>query len=124
MKKPSNKKKKKGSRKRNSNGKTRAAQIQSAGDLKSIEGGKTVTPTAVKREPEKRKESKKSLLKYANTVAQFLRESRMELKKVKWPTRKELMASTTVVILLVLIVAFFLWIIDFGLIKIIKNIIS
>ena len=48
----------------------------------------------------------------------------MELKKVKWPTRKELLASTAVVIVLVLVVSFFLGIVDFGLIKIIKNIVG
>ncbi len=48
----------------------------------------------------------------------------MELKKVKWPTRKELLASTAVVIVLVMIVSFFLGLIDFGLIKIIRNIVG
>jgi preprotein translocase subunit SecE len=57
-------------------------------------------------------------------VGQFLREAKMELKKVKWPTRKELLASTAVVIVLTLIVAFFLGLVDFGLIKIIKNIVG
>jgi len=53
-----------------------------------------------------------------------LRESKIELKKVKWPTRKELLASTAVVIVLVLVVALFLGLIDFGLIKIIKNLVG
>ncbi len=62
--------------------------------------------------------------RYITKSIQFLRESRTELKKVKWPTRKELFASTAVVIFLVLVVALFLGIVDFGLIKIIKNIIG
>jgi preprotein translocase subunit SecE len=53
-----------------------------------------------------------------------LRESRTELKKVKWPTRKELLASTAVVVGLTLLISFFLGLIDFGLIKIIKNIVG
>jgi len=57
-------------------------------------------------------------------AGRFLRESRMELKKVKWPTRKELLASTAMVIFLVLLVAFFLGLIDLGLIKLIKNIVG
>jgi preprotein translocase subunit SecE len=65
-----------------------------------------------------------SLLKYVRMSLQFLRESKMELKKVKWPTRKELLASTAVVIALVIAVSFFLGIIDFGLIKIIKTIVG
>ncbi|MBW1912118.1 MAG: preprotein translocase subunit SecE [Deltaproteobacteria bacterium] len=57
-------------------------------------------------------------------MGQFLRESKMELKKVKWPTRKELLASTAMVIFLVLLVALYLGMIDFGLIKVIKNIVG
>ena len=57
-------------------------------------------------------------------VSQFLREAKMELKKVKWPTRKELLASTAVVIVLTLLVAFFLGLVDFGLIKIIRNVVG
>jgi preprotein translocase subunit SecE len=48
----------------------------------------------------------------------------MELKKVKWPTRKELLASTAVVIVLVLLVSFYLGVIDFGLIKMIKAVVG
>ncbi|MDZ7699549.1 MAG: preprotein translocase subunit SecE [Deltaproteobacteria bacterium] len=54
----------------------------------------------------------------------FLREAKTELKKVKWPTRKELLASTAVVIVLTLFVALFLGLVDFGLIKIIKLLVN
>ncbi len=77
-----------------------------------------------KKEPEKKGEEKGSVGKYIQVAVQFLRESRMELKKVKWPSRKELLASTAVVIALVIIVSFFLGLIDLGLIKIIKNIVG
>jgi preprotein translocase subunit SecE len=76
-----------------------------------------------KREPERKKEDKGSMLKYLSVASQFLRESRMEMKKVKWPTRKELLASTGAVIILSLLVGLYLGIIDFGLIKIIKGIV-
>ena len=75
-------------------------------------------------EVEKRKGEEGNLLKYVKVSLQFLRESKVELKKVKWPTRKELLASTAVVIALVLVVSFFLGIIDFGLIKIIRAIVG
>ncbi len=48
----------------------------------------------------------------------------MELKRVKWPTRKELLATTAVVIVFVLFCALFLGLVDFGLIKLIKNIVG
>ncbi|OPX37058.1 MAG: preprotein translocase subunit SecE [Desulfobacteraceae bacterium 4484_190.2] len=57
-------------------------------------------------------------------VSQFFREAKMELKKVKWPTRKELLASTAVVIVLTLFISLFLGLVDFGLIKILKNVVG
>ncbi|MBU4420027.1 MAG: preprotein translocase subunit SecE [Proteobacteria bacterium] len=46
---------------------------------------------------------------------QFLREVKIELKKVTWPTRKQTIGSTFVVIVLVMIISFFLGIVDIGL---------
>jgi preprotein translocase subunit SecE len=46
---------------------------------------------------------------------QFLREVKIELKKVTWPSRKQTMGSTVVVIILVMIVSLFLGLVDFGL---------
>jgi len=46
---------------------------------------------------------------------QFLREVKVELKKVTWPTRKQTIGSTAVVIILVMIVSLFLGIVDIGL---------
>jgi len=42
----------------------------------------------------------------------FLREVRLEMKKVTWPTRKEISGSTVVVIITVIIVAMYLGIVD------------
>ena len=70
------------------------------------------------------KEGKRGVSYYFSKSVQFLRESRTELKKVKWPNRRELLASTAVVIFLVLVVALFLGVVDFGLIKMIKNIVG
>jgi len=65
-----------------------------------------------------------AILRYVNIAIQFLRDARMELKKVKWPTRKELLASTSMVVILVLAVAIFLGIIDLILLKIITKIVG
>jgi preprotein translocase subunit SecE len=56
----------------------------------------------------------------AEKVKQFLAGSKVELKKVTWPTPKQTLASTSVVIIVVIIVSVFLGIVDFGLTKIIK----
>ena len=45
-------------------------------------------------------------------IFKFLREVRLEMKKVTWPTRKEITGSTSVVIVTVIIVAIYLGIVD------------
>ena len=51
---------------------------------------------------------------------QFLREVKVELKKVTWPSRKQTMGSTLVVIILVMIISLFLGVVDVGLSGIIR----
>ncbi|MDY6904180.1 MAG: preprotein translocase subunit SecE [Thermodesulfobacteriota bacterium] len=55
---------------------------------------------------------------------QFLREVRVELKKVTWPSRKQTIGSTAVVLLLVFVVGFFLGIVDMGLSGLVKMILN
>ncbi len=51
---------------------------------------------------------------------QFLREVKVELKKVTWPTRKQTLGSTVVVIILVMIISLFLGLVDMGLSSLIR----
>jgi preprotein translocase subunit SecE len=51
---------------------------------------------------------------------QFLREVKVELKKVAWPSRKQTIGSTIVVLILVFMIAIFLGIVDMGLAGLIK----
>jgi preprotein translocase subunit SecE len=44
----------------------------------------------------------------------FFGESWSELKKVRWPTRKELVSYTIVVIITVLIITIYFWGLDIG----------
>ena len=53
-------------------------------------------------------------------AAQFLREVKVELKKVAWPSRKQTIGSTVVVIALVMIISIFLGAVDLGLAKLIR----
>lgn len=46
---------------------------------------------------------------------QFLREVKIELKKVTWPSRKQTMGSTVVVLVLWMIISIFLGMVDFSL---------
>jgi preprotein translocase subunit SecE len=45
----------------------------------------------------------------------FFREVRSELKKVTWPAKKEVYATTVVVIVTTLFFGFYLWFLDLGL---------
>jgi len=45
-------------------------------------------------------------------IAEFFEEVKLELKKVVFPTKKEVIGSTWVVIITVLIAAFFLGLVD------------
>ncbi|AKO51536.1 preprotein translocase subunit SecE [Marinobacter psychrophilus] len=44
--------------------------------------------------------------------AALLKEARVEIRKVVWPTRPELIQTTAIVIVFVLVVALMLWIMD------------
>ena len=55
---------------------------------------------------------------------QFLREVKIELKKVTWPGRKQTIGSTVVVIILVTIIAFFLGAVDIGLSQLVRLILQ
>ncbi|MBW1699863.1 MAG: preprotein translocase subunit SecE [Deltaproteobacteria bacterium] len=59
-------------------------------------------------------------IKFWTKGIQFLREVKVELKKVTWPSRKQTMGSTLVVIILVMIISFFLGVVDIGLSGIIR----
>ena len=118
------KKKKKGTKKKaTAVKKSGAVNVENKLQKKESIKQKPVLSTP-KKATEKKKDEGNPLFKGIGKAGQFLRESKNELKRVKWPTRKELLASTAVVIVLTLIVAFFLGLVDFGLIKIIKSIVG
>lgn len=57
-------------------------------------------------------------------IKQFLKEFRIEMKKVSWPTRKEVTASTWVVIVVVIVVSFYLGLADLVFSKLLRLILS
>jgi preprotein translocase subunit SecE len=56
--------------------------------------------------------------------AQFLREVKVELKKVTWPSRKQTVGSTVVVIVLVMLISLFLGVVDFGISSLIRMVLQ
>ncbi len=53
-------------------------------------------------------------------IIQFLKEAKVELKKVVWPTPKQAFTSTSIVVIFTFFMSMFLGIVDFGLTKILK----
>ena len=97
------------------------AQVQSAGS-KGENGAVAVKPMAAVKKTggvDKPKTVAKddSILQKST---QFLREVKIELKKVTWPTRKQTMGSTLVVIILVAIISMFLGLVDLGLSSLVR----
>lgn len=89
----------------------KAVQITaSAKDAKKIKNSFfNKSSKETKRIPRKQK------IKYLDSGLQFLREVKVELKKVTWPSRKQTVNSTVVVIILVMLISFFLGAVDIGL---------
>jgi len=54
-------------------------------------------------------------------IGQYLREVKVEVKKVVYPSRDELIGSTWVVLITVLIISLYLGVIDLGLSKLVKT---
>jgi len=55
---------------------------------------------------------------------EFFEESKVEIKKVVWPTRKETISTCVAVLLVSLVVALYLGIVDLALSKIVEAILS
>ena len=58
------------------------------------------------------------------TFRNYLEESKAEIKKVNWPTKKEARVTSIAVLVLVTVMAVFLGIVDLGLTKIVEVILS
>ncbi len=80
--------------------------------------------------------SKKSILEKGSTdvvkgepnifqkAIEFIREVKVELKKVTWPTRKQTTGTTIVVIIFVFVVSAFLGLFDLGLSKLVQVVLT
>ena len=50
--------------------------------------------------------------KSGNKIVKFFKEVKSELKKVAWPSRKQVVKNTLIVIAVVLILGIFIWALD------------
>jgi len=53
-------------------------------------------------------------------IVRYFKEIRTELKKVIWPTREQLVNNTITVLLATLVIGVIIWVVDFGLTKIVE----
>ena len=97
--------------------KSSALSLTRAGAVSRSKGPKPVAKPV-------KKEADSGIRRYVDVSLQFLREVRVELKKVTWPSRKQTVGSTAVVLVLVLLVSVFLGIVDFGLSNLIRLVIG
>ncbi len=56
--------------------------------------------------------------------SEFLEQSKVEIKKVVWPTQKETIQTCTAVLVLVVVMSLFLGVVDMGLSKLVEVILS
>ena len=61
---------------------------------------------------------------FITSTVQFLREVKIELKKVTWPSRKQTIGSTVVVIVVVILISIFLGSVDIGLSSLIRAVLQ
>ena len=57
-------------------------------------------------------------------LSQYLKDSKGEMKKVTWPGRKATVGLTWVVLIVVLVISLYLGVVDLGLSKLVKLVLS
>ena len=92
-------------------------------------GGNKVAPTAKTASAKKKSQvasvaAVKPKTNILHSSIQFLREVKIELKKVTWPSRKQTIGSTAVVVALVLLISLFLGFVDIGLSNLIRAVLQ
>ncbi|MFP4475878.1 MAG: preprotein translocase subunit SecE [Desulfatibacillaceae bacterium] len=78
----------------------------------AAEGAKKEVRKPATAQPVPAKAGKSRVPAFWTKSVQFLREVRMELKRVTWPSRKQATGSTVVVVILVAIIAGYLGLVD------------
>ena len=120
-----------GKKKRKKTGAPASSQVQAAGAAQGAVSSGVTRDSSKKYQPARKKPSStakvpatRSGKNYLGQALQFLREVKVELKKVTWPTRKQTIGSTAVVIVLVMIISLFLGLVDIGLSSLIRVILQ
>lgn len=121
-------KKTSGAKKKPASPKNEVGPGKASGLAGKISVGTGSAKSAAGRQPALAKKAVPAVGKEGNNIfnkaAQFLREVKVELKKVTWPSRKQTIGSTAVVIVIVLIISLFLGLVDIGLSSLVRVILQ
>ena len=98
------------------------ATVAAAGGTKAVPVAKAAT--AKKKSQVASVAAAKPKTNIFQSAIQFLREVKIELKKVTWPSRKQTIGSTAVVVALVLLISLFLGFVDIGLSNLIRAVLQ
>jgi len=98
----------------------RAAALAKSSGVAVKEGRLKAIPLPKKTSGQSRPVSKAQKQNIFQKSIQFLREVKVELKKVTWPSRKQTIGSTVVAIVLVMIISLFLGVVDMSLTSLIS----
>jgi preprotein translocase subunit SecE len=95
-------------------------RMQERAERQQKRGGadRTAAPTAAARRPQASEKRKRA------GIRQFLREVRLELKKVDWPSRRELVSYTVVVLATLIVTTAYVAGLDFVFSKAILDLMS
>jgi preprotein translocase subunit SecE len=97
--------------------------IESGTDSASSSSGSAAAVKTIPRKkpiPTAKVATPKAEMNFLEKSVQFLKEVKVELKKVTWPSKKQTVGSTVVVILVVMIISMLLGIMDIGLARLVK----
>ena len=63
-------------------------------------------------------------MEFVQRIREFFREVMVEFRKVTWPNRPIIVNSTVVVLVVTGVLAFFLWVVDMGLARVVRVILG
>ena len=82
---------------------------------KNLDKIEDVKDAAAKKADPKKAAAKKNDKKKTNKISAFFKEYRSELKKISWPTFKEVVKNTCITLIVCLMVGVVIWLADWGL---------
>ena len=82
-------------------------------NLEPVTKETSVAPKAPAKAKKAAKTDDKKKPGFFARIGRWLRELKVELKKVQWPTRKQTINNTLIVIACVVVVGLFIWVFDF-----------